>query len=66
MEFKKEDDPLSAVIDFFMKNTTKAIPISWKTVASAVESDHVGEAGLAEKIRKKYCQHERSENQNGQ
>ncbi len=62
MEFKKEDDPLSAAIDYWLKNISS---ISWKTIVAAVKSDHVGETGLAETICEKYCHQKVPEIQNG-
>ena len=35
--------------------TESIVPISWKSIVSALKSDHVGERGLAEQVRKKYC-----------
>ena len=54
-EFEKEDDPLSAVIDYWLNGNSK-VPVSWRSVVAALESSHVGETGLASTIKKKYCQ----------
>ncbi len=60
LEFKKEDDPLSAVVDYWLRgNVTESVdPISWKSIVAALKSEYVGEPGLAEQISKKYCQEE--------
>lgn len=51
---KSEEDPLSAVIDYWLNgNADPAISICWKSVIEAVEA--VQESGLAAKIRNNYC-----------
>lgn len=61
-EFVKDVDPLSAVIDYWLKgNVTESVsPISWDTIVTALRSQYIGEHGLAEKINKAYCQLEGS------
>ena len=56
-EFEKEDDPLSAVIDYWLNCNVKdsEVSVSWRSVVAALESSHVGETGLASRISKKYC-----------
>ncbi len=58
LEFKKEEDPLSAVVDYWLQgNVTESVsPISWKSILAALKSEYVGEPGLAEQLSKKYCQ----------
>ena len=55
-EFKKEDDPLSEVVDYWLSGnvTESVVPISWKSVVAALKSGHVGEPGLAEEICTKH------------
>ncbi len=59
-KFKKdEDDPLSAVVNYFLKgNVKKLSPISWKSIVAALESEYVGESGIAEQIIEEYCKPE--------
>lgn len=56
MEFRKEDDPLAAAVDYWLNGNVKSVPLSWRSIVKAVESGHVGETGLAKRISKKYCQ----------
>ncbi len=59
LEFKKEDDPLSAVVDYCLRGNVESVdPISWKSIVAALKSEYVGEPGLAEQISKKHCQQE--------
>ena len=61
-KFEKEDDPLSAIVDYWLKGneTDPVVPISWDSLVVALKSCTVGEAGLAEKIKETYCRHEGS------
>ena len=61
LEFKKEDDPLSAVVDYWLRGnvTESVVPISWESIVTALKSKYVGEPGLAEEITKEYCQQEK-------
>ncbi len=54
-QFEKEDDPLSAVVDYWLEgNVMKpATPVSWKSVVAALEAESVEEKALAESISKK-------------
>ena len=54
-EFEKEVDPLSAVIDYWLNGNVEGVPVSWRSIVAALESSHVGEAGLAKEVSKKYC-----------
>ena len=55
-EFEKEDDPLSAIIDYWLSgNVGEDDPVSWRSIVAALESSHVDEPGLANRISKKYC-----------
>ena len=54
-EFEKEDDPLSAVIDYWLNGNVEGVPVSWRSIVAALESSHVWETGLANKVSKKYC-----------
>lgn len=55
-EFKKEDDPLAAVIDYCLKGNVEGVPVCCESIVTALKSTHVGEHGLAVKIGTKYCQ----------
>lgn len=57
-EFKADDDPLAAVVDYWLQGnvTESVVPISWQSIVTALKSEHVGAPGLADKLRKKYCQ----------
>ena len=54
-EFEKEDDPLSAIIDYWLNGNVESVPVSWRSVVAALESSHVDETGLANRISSKYC-----------
>ncbi len=60
LEFEEVRDPLSAVVDYCLKGNVSesAVTVSWQSIVKALKSRHVGESGLAEEIRKKYCQGE--------
>ena len=57
MEFQQGLDPLSAVMDYWLRGniTEPAVPISWKSIVMTLKSEYVGEPGLAEHISKKHC-----------
>ena len=57
-QFKSEDDPLSASVDYWLKGNVveSAVPISYQSLVTALKSKHVGEPALAEETSKKYCQ----------
>ena len=57
-EFEREDDPLSAIVNFWLRGNVQSVPVSWKSIVEALKSRHVGETGLANTISKKYCQEE--------
>jgi hypothetical protein len=57
-EFERESDPLSAVIDYWLRGNVECAPISWEHIAKALGSSHVGETGLARRIRIKHCEKE--------
>ena len=54
-EFKKEDDPLSATIAYWLGGNVKDASLTWQSVVDALRSKHVGEIGLADEINEKYC-----------
>ena len=54
LEFKKEDDPLSAAVDFWLCGNVEGVPLTWRSVVEALKSEHVGEPGLARVVEKKY------------
>ena len=47
---------LTEAIDYWLNGNVKDVSISWETIVNALESKHVDEYGLAQRIRKKYCQ----------
>lgn len=57
-KFKKDDDPLSAVIDYRLEGENGKVPFSWKYIVVALRTNHVEEAGLAKQISIKYCPEE--------
>ncbi len=59
-EFKKEDDPLAAVFDYYLKDNIKDSILSWKYIVDVLKSEDIGGRLLAESINKKYCQEEGS------
>ena len=57
-EFQKENDPraLASTCHYLISNgTTNGDPLTWECVVKALDSNHVGEHGLAMSIRKKFC-----------
>ena len=67
LEFKEEHDPLSAVVDYWIRgNVTESdVPISWPSIVEALKSEYVGEPGLAEQISKKYYPKEGGKEEGG-
>lgn len=55
LEFKDDPNPLSAVIDYWLKGNLD-VPVCWKSIVTAVKTEQ--ETQLAEEINKKYCQKE--------
>ena len=64
-EFKKEVDPLSEAVNYWLNGNAEEVPVSWMSVVAALESSHVEETGLAKKIKKKYCQQQNALQDNG-
>ena len=60
-ELEGEQDPLSAIVNYWLRGNVKDVPLSWRSIVKALTSKHVGEMGLANVIDKKYCQEEESE-----
>ena len=54
-EFREVKDPLSAVVDYWLRGNVEGVPISWESVVKALNSSHVGETGLAKRIRISHC-----------
>ena len=55
-EFEKENDPLAAIIDYWLKgNAVDGAPCSWQSIVAALQSPQVDEIGLAAKIEGKHC-----------
>ena len=67
-KFEKENDPLAAAVNYWLKGNAKesGVPLSWKSIVAALKDDSVGEAGIANEISKKYCQPQDSEDKKGQ
>lgn len=57
-QFENEADPFSAAVDYWLKGNVKdsGVPISWKSIVTALKSRYVGEPALAEELNKKYQQ----------
>ena len=53
-KFMKEDEPLSAVINFWLSGNVKKIPLNWQSIVKALKSGHVDETKLANKIISRY------------
>ena len=53
---EKDSDPLSAVIDYWLRGNVKGASVSWKSLVKALKSSHVAERGQAKRIEEKYCQ----------
>ena len=67
LEFKQDPDPLSAVVDYWLKGnvTEPVVPTAWQSIVTALKSVHVGEPGLAQQIHTKYCQQEENKSEKG-
>ena len=66
-DLRMKDDPLSAVVECWLQGNAKnSLPLSWKSIVSALNSNHVSEWGLAERIEKKYCHGEETVNDEGE
>ena len=61
LEFQKGDNPLPAIADFWLRGNVEGAEVSWKSIATALASDFVGEPALAKKISQIYCQVEESQ-----
>ena len=53
-EFEEERDPLVATIHYWLNGNVEGVSISWSSIVTALKSSHVGESGLANKMKKKY------------
>ena len=49
-EFKKEEDPLSEVIYYWLNGNVKSDQVSLEIIIRALETEHVSERALATKI----------------
>ena len=55
-EFDKDDDPLTSIVDYWLRGNVKNGPSrNWESIVSILRSRHVDESGLADKISRKYC-----------
>ena len=56
--FKKDDDPLSAVVDYWLNGNAGSggVPVSWKSIKEVLNSEHVDESGSANQVNQEYCQ----------
>ena len=68
LEFQEGRDPLSAVIDYWLRGnvTEPVVSISWESVVATLKSEYVGEPGLAEQVSRRYCQLGNTETEKGQ
>lgn len=57
-EFEKDDDHgLSSIFHYLLSNgTTEGDPLTWRCIVEALNSDYVGEHGLAMSIKNKFCE----------
>lgn len=53
-EFKREEEPLAAVIDYGLKGNIQKYPFTWKSIVKVLIK--LKESGLASRLEKKYCQ----------
>ena len=55
-EFEKaDDDPLAAIVDYWLRGNVTDYPLTWKSVVEVLSSSHVDAKGLADRISAKYC-----------
>ena len=54
-EFKQEGNLLSSSVDYWLNGNVPDVPVTWKSIVTALETDFVGELGCALKISTKYC-----------
>ena len=53
-QFEKEDDPLSAAMDYWLEGNIKnpAMPISWQSLVAVLNAESIEETALANRISK--------------
>ncbi len=62
ISFKQDGvDLLSSEIDYWLNGNVNDVPVSWKAIVAALESEYVGEPACAQEIRMKYCQQSKQE-----
>ena len=54
-EFEQENDPLAAVIDYWLKGNVDGIPRTWESIVAAFKSGERSESNLANRLKRKYC-----------
>lgn len=54
-KFENERDPLSAVVDYWLRGNVKDVPRSWRYIVDTLKSDYVDEGGLSRSIEDQYC-----------
>ena len=54
-EFEDEKNPLVEIINYWLNGNVKDVPVTWRSIVAALESDSVDEKGLAKAIADKYC-----------
>ena len=54
-KFEKEVAPLAASINYLLNGNVKDVSVTWRSIATALESTLVAEKGLARIIMNKYC-----------
>ena len=57
-EFKEDDDPFAAVIDYYLKGNIEDCIISWRYIVDTLNSEDIEERSLARSLSSKYCQEE--------
>lgn len=62
-EFKEENDPLAAVINYWLNGNVEGVKVCWESIITALKSPHVEERGLAENIFIKYSKQSISSSQ---
>ena len=55
-EFKHESNPLIEIVSFWLNGNVRDVPVTWRSIVTAVESSSVDERTcLAKTIMAKYC-----------
>ena len=62
MEFEDAKNPFVEVINYWLNGNVKDVPVTWRSIVTALESSSVSETSLAKKILEKYCPSEPTTN----